>query len=283
MNPVVLSIFALGARKKNGQRSIPLEPMFQLIEFGTGLPRNTPVRGKWRHVPTLHAAVYDLHLQHGSRTMSMRLPPTWGKGGQGLYELIQQDDGDGDFSIVVVNQFTTEALVVPKDKMPRYEGGSLVPVEVLVVKQNWSEGDAAIGHEDDDLNVVFIRTLGEFARREGAWSNAEVVKTEPQHARRPTKAAFERPLSLARVFGDSDAGDGGCPQRPRRTATFASSAGPAAQAAPCCEASWQLPVAQHASSLACSDVSDIGDEELQSVLARTSGAKGQLLAVKTEE
>ena len=70
----------------------------------------------------------------------------------------------------------------------------------------------------------------------------------------------------------------GQPSRP-----FASSAGPAAQAAPFCEAEWKLRVAPRQSSPACDDVSDIGDEELQHVLARTRGAKGQLLPVKTEE
>jgi hypothetical protein len=141
IEPIAFSKYMLKAlHQKKSTAADFSQKLCQILEYSSGFDCSRPLVGDLRHSPSLLKLMQNMSVQRGRRGSTLRLPPTWGQGQDGVYELEADDRGD----IFVIVKASSLKVRIPTDMLLQNEHGKPIPIASLGLDSNWSEQKATI-------------------------------------------------------------------------------------------------------------------------------------------
>ena len=141
LEEIAFSQYALKSLKGKKTSSTEYQvKLLELLEYETGFDPSKPLVADYRHIPTLHRHLMIMRDERGSRGATLRLPPTWGRGSDGIFDL---EASPGAFCVVVNKssgcRLTLSATIALQDTE-----GNAIEADELEIVNNFSEAKACI-------------------------------------------------------------------------------------------------------------------------------------------
>lgn len=133
VEPISMSKVALRAVSSKGKKDAKMKALAELLEFSTGVSRETRLVGKLRHIPTLKEWLRQQSHAEGRRARDLPIPPQWSATQDGVYRFVEDSE-----SLWVLDRISGVQHEILADEMLKFRDGCVIPMEKLEIHWNYS-------------------------------------------------------------------------------------------------------------------------------------------------
>ena len=210
IEPISMSKVALRPASCRGKKETKMQNLAELLEFSTGVSRETRLVGKLRHIPTLKDWLRQQSVAEGRRARDLAIPAQWSAHRDGVYRFVQQAD-----TVWIEDKVSLVKHVIPAEDVLKYRDGSPIPLDHLQINLNYSAEKAVVAstRSTDTLQII---TLGDFGRKGTRLAKMQLnLAVDDGETMEPgfKKAKAEVPEAAEQQQEQAKVGEAGCEQR----------------------------------------------------------------------